>query len=181
MVTIAETDRLIIRPWIPEADAEQAFQIYSNPEVTRFLMTKVDSVESSLNLLQRWVTKATQWNNGTGFWAIVTKQTGKIVGTIILIQLQDENGTLTQDYEIGWHLKKSAWGKGYATEAAKAILDYGFKVLKLPRIYAVARPENTASLRVIHRLNMIPLGGTTRYYKTELEMFILEADFDINC
>ncbi len=181
MVTIAETDRLIIRTWIPEEDAEQAFQIYSNPEVTRFLITKVDSVESSLNLLQRWVKKANLWNNGSGFWAIVTKETGEILGTIILIQLQDENEKLTQDYEIGWHLKQSAWGKGYATEAAQAILDYGFKVLKLPRIYAVARLENTASLRVIQRLEMIPLGRTTRYYNMELEMFKLDANFAINC
>lgn len=175
MVTIAETKRLIIRTWIPQADAEQALQIYSDPKVTRFLITKVDSVENSLNLLQRWVAKAMLWNNGTGFWAIATKETGEIVGTIILIQLQDEDENLTQDYEIGWHLKKSAWGKGYATEAARAILDYGFKTLKLPTIYAVARPENTASLRVIQRLGMIPVGRTTRYYKTELEMFKLEA------
>ncbi len=181
MVTIAETDRLIIRNWIPEEDAEQAFQIYSDPEVTRFLITKVDSVESSLNLLQRWVTKATLQSNGTGLWAIIIKETGEIVGMIGLIQLQDEDENLTQDYEIGWHLKKSAWGKGYATEAAKAILDYGFKVLKLTTIYAIARPENTASLRLIQRLGMIPIGRTTRYYKTELEMFKLEANFAINC
>jgi [ribosomal protein S5]-alanine N-acetyltransferase len=181
MVTIAETDRLIIRTWIPEEDAEQAFKIYSDPEVTRFLITKVDSVESSLNLLQRWLAKATLWNNGTGFWAIVTKETGEIVGTIILIQLQDEDENLTQDYEIGWHLKKSSWGKGYATEAAKAILDYGFKVLKLSTIYAIARSENTASLCVIQRLGMIPIGRTTRYYKMELEMFKLESRFAIKC
>lgn len=181
MVTIAETDRLIIRTWIPKEDAEQAFQIYSDPEVTRFLITKVDSVESSLNLLQRWVAKASLWNNGTGLWAIVTKETREIVGMIGLIPLQDEEEQLTQDYEIGWHLKKSAWGKGYATEAAKAILDYGFNTLKLPAIYSIARSENAASLRLIQRLGMIPVGRTTRYYKTELEMFKLEASFAINC
>jgi RimJ/RimL family protein N-acetyltransferase len=141
----------------------------------------VNSIESSLNLLQRWVTKATLQSNGTGLWAIIIKETGEIVGMIGLIQLQDEDENLTQDYEIGWHLKKSAWGKGYATEAAKAILDYGFEVLKLTTIYAVARPENTASLRLIQRLGMIPIGRTTRYYKTELEMFKLEANFAINC
>lgn len=181
MVTITETDHLMIRTWIPEEDAEQAFKIYSDPEVTRFLIAKVDSVESSLNLLQRWLAKATLWNNGTGFWAIVTKETGEIVGTIILIQLQDEDENLTQDYEIGWHLKKSSWGKGYATEAAKAILDYGFKVLKLSTIYAIAHSENTASLCVIQRLGMIPIGRTTRYYKMELEMFKLESRFAIKC
>jgi [ribosomal protein S5]-alanine N-acetyltransferase len=173
MNIIAETDRLIIRTWNPQADAEQAFYIYSDPEVTRFIITKVDSVESSENLLKRWITKSQELNNGSGFWAIIPKETEEIVGTIILIQLRDEDEQLTPDYEIGWHLKKSAWGKGYASEAAKAILDYGFKTLKLPVIYSIARSENTNSLRVIQRLGMTPVGRTTKYYKMELEMFKL--------
>jgi len=173
MNIIAETNRLIIRTWNPEADAEQAFYIYSDPEVTRFIKTKVDSVESSQNLLKRWITKSQEWNNGSGFWAIILKETEEILGTIILIQLQDEDEQLTPDYEIGWHLKRAAWGNGYATEAAKAILDYGFKTLKLPVIYSIASSENTNSLRVIQRLGMIPLGRTTKYYKMELEMFKL--------
>ncbi|MBD6614756.1 GNAT family N-acetyltransferase [Komarekiella sp. 'clone 1'] len=173
MNIIAETDRLIIRTWNPQADAEQAFYIYSDPEVTRFIITKVDSVESSQNLLKKWITKSQELNNGSGFWAILPKETEEIVGTIILIQLRDEDEQLTPNYEIGWHLKKSAWGKGYATEAAKAILDYGFKTLKLPVIYSIARSENTNSLRVIQRLGMTPVGRTTKYYKMELEMFKL--------
>ncbi|PLZ07690.1 GNAT family N-acetyltransferase [Fischerella thermalis] len=114
MIILTQTDRLIIRTWVPEQDAEQAFQIYGDHEVTRFLITKVDSVESSRNLLQRWVTNFAQLNNGTGLWAIALKDSREIVGTIILIQLRDEKENLTQDYEIGWHLKTSAWGKGYA-------------------------------------------------------------------
>ncbi|NMG06908.1 GNAT family N-acetyltransferase [Brasilonema sp. UFV-L1] len=184
MAIIAETERLIIRTWIPEEDAEHAFQIYSDPEVTRFLITKVDSVESSYKLLQRWIAKSQEWNNGTGLWAIsrrldatriALKETGEIIGTIILIQLRDEDEQLTQDYEIGWHLKRTVWGNGYATEAAKAILDYGFKTLKLSVIYSIARSENTASLKVIQRLGMTPIGRTSQYYKMELEMFKLEA------
>ena len=175
MVVIAETERLIIRTWILEEDAYQAFQIYSDPYVTHFLKTKVDSVEGGRNLLERWVTRATQLNNGTGWWAIVNKENGEVIGTVILLQLPDNESQLTQDYEVGWHLKKSAWGKGYATEAATVILDYGFNALKLPAIYAVIRPQNTASIRVAQRLGMTPLGLTTRYYGAGLEMFELEA------
>lgn len=175
MAIIAESERLIIRTWMPKEDAEDAFQIYSDPEVTRFLITKVDSVESSYKLLQRWIAKSQEWNNGTGLWAIALKETEEIVGTIILIQLRDEDEQLTQDYEIGWHLKRTVWGNGYATEAAKAILDYGFKTLKLSVIYSITRSENTASLKVIQRLGMTPIGRTTQYYKMELEMFKLEA------
>jgi len=174
MTTIAETDRLLIRTWNPEADAEQVFQIYRDPEVTRFLITKADSVEAALDLLHRWVTQASDWNDGSGLWAIAHKKTNEIVGTIILIQLRDADNLLTQDYEIGWHLKRSAWGNGYATEAANAILEYGFTTLKLPAIYGVAHPENNASLRVTQRLGMTPMGRTSRYYKTELELCKLE-------
>ncbi|MBD2308408.1 GNAT family N-acetyltransferase [Chroococcidiopsis sp. FACHB-1243] len=172
MSTIAQTDRLTIRSWIPEEDAESAFQIYSDPEVTRFLMTKTNCVEDAVKLLERWVSLSTQLNGG-GFWAVVNQENQEILGTIILIPLRDESEQWTQDYEIGWHLKKSAWGNGYATEAARAILDYGFNILKLPIIYSVTRPENTASIRVMQRLNMIPIGRTHKYYKMELEMFKL--------
>ena len=175
MIVLAETERLIIRTWIPEADAEPAFWIYSDPEVTHFLKTQVHSVKEGQNLLERWMTRATQLNNGTGWWAILNKETQEVFGTVILLQLLDSERRLTQDYEVGWHLKKSAWGKGYATEAATVVLNYGFNALKLPVVYAVIRPQNTASIRVAQRLGMTPLGRTTRYYGAELEMFKLEA------
>lgn len=175
MIVLAETERLIIRTWIPEADAEPAFWIYSDPEVTHFLKTQVHSVKEGQNLLERWMTRATQLNNGTGWWAILNKETQEVLGTVILLQLLNSERRLTQDYEVGWHLKKSAWGKGYATEAATVVLNYGFNALKLPVVYAVIRPQNTASIRVAQRLGMTPLGRTTRYYGAELEMFKLEA------
>jgi len=180
MSSILETDRLIIRSWIPEEDAQSAFQIYSDPEVTRFLITKTTSVEDAIKLLQRWVMLSVQLNNG-GFWAAVNKENKEIIGTIILIPLRDETEQWMQDYEIGWHLKKSAWGNGYATEAARAILDYGFNTLKLPTIYSIARPENTALIRVMQRLGMIPIGRTNKYYKMELEMFKLEVADWMHC
>lgn len=174
MTTVAQTNRLIIRSWIPEEDAESAFQIYSDPEVTRFIITETASIENALKLLQRWIMLSNQLNN-RGFWAIIDKENKEILGTIILIPLRDEVERWTQNYEIGWHLKKSAWGNGYATEAARAILKYGFNILKLPTIYSIARPDNTASIRVMQRLGMTPIGRTNKYYKMELEMFKLEA------
>lgn len=175
MTVIAETDRLIIRTWIPEKDAEQALEMYSDPEVTRFLITKASDVEQVVSILDRWVKIADQLNNGTGLWAMVLKETREIVGTIVLILLKDNDGRFTQDYEIGWHLKKSAWGKSYATEAAKAILDYGFNVLKLREIYSIVNEDNIASIKVTQRLGMIGLGSTNKYYNNKNELFKLEA------
>jgi RimJ/RimL family protein N-acetyltransferase len=70
-----ETQRLLIRNWHPQADAEFAFRIYSDPEVTKFLITKVSSVAEAQKLLERWVRIFADRNNGTGQWAIELKET----------------------------------------------------------------------------------------------------------
>ena len=176
MTTTFQTQRLIIRRWIPEADAAQVFEMYSDPEVTRFIRGMVEeSVEAQQAKLQQAIDRYAQLNNGTGAWAIVEKETGQIVGTILLKQLPDNEGKPTPDYEVGWHLRKASWAKGYATEAGKAAIEYGFNVLKLPVIYAVVKPENHASIRVTQRIGMMPMGRTHKYYRVELELFKLEA------
>ncbi|MBD2515444.1 GNAT family N-acetyltransferase [Nostoc sp. FACHB-973] len=173
MTNLLETDRLIIRSWIPERDAEQAFAIYSDPEVTYFLGngSRVTSIESQRQRLIENIERSQRRNNGTGSWAIIEKEATTIVGTILLKQLPDKDGLPTQDYEVGWHLRRASWGKGYATEAARGILSYGFNVLNLPVIYAVVNPENHASIRVTQRLGMKPVGSTKKYYGIELLLF----------
>ncbi|MFN6535904.1 MAG: GNAT family N-acetyltransferase [Nostoc sp. EkiNYC01] len=173
MTNLLETDRLIIRSWIPERDAEQAFAIYSDPEVTYFLGngSRVTSIESQRQRLVENIERSQRRNNGTGSWPIVEKETTTIVGTILLKQLPDKDGLPTQDYEVGWHLRRASWGKGYATEAAGGILSYGFNVLNLSVIYAVVNPENHASIRVTQRLGMKPVGSTKKYYGIELLLF----------
>ncbi|WP_396426413.1 GNAT family N-acetyltransferase [Leptolyngbya sp. FACHB-261] len=76
---------------------------------------------------------------------------------------------------MGWHLKQTAWGQGYATEAARAVLEYGFDRLKLPVVYSIMHPEDISSARVVKRLGMNWAGHTNQHYKTELEMYQLEA------
>ncbi|WP_199320669.1 GNAT family N-acetyltransferase [Leptolyngbya sp. FACHB-261] len=173
-----ETKRLLVREWLPKQDAEQAFEIYSDPEVMRFIGngSTVESVEVQQANLQGLIEVYAKRKNGTGSWAIVTRSSSEIVGAVILKQLPDNQGQPTQDYEVGWHLKQSAWGKGYATEAGRAAIEYGFKLLKLPVIYAVVRPENTASRRVTERLGMVPMGRSRKYYGVELDLFKLDAE-----
>jgi len=177
MTILLETERLIIRSWIPDDDAEQVFAIYSNPEVTYFLgsAAPVASIKSQRQRLIDSIERYKRLNNGTGAWAIVEKATAVIAGTILLKQLPDYHGLPTQDYEVGWHLRRDVWGKGYATEAGQAMLDYGFNVLRLPVIYAVVKPENHASIRVTQRLGMKPVGLTKKYYGIELLLFQQEA------
>jgi RimJ/RimL family protein N-acetyltransferase len=175
MNSLPETDRLIIRNWNPDTEAEQAFQIYRDPEVSRFLGAPDESVEARREKLRQRNQKHRDLNEGSGYWAMEEKNTGELLGTIILQRLPDGAGNLTPEWEVGWHLKKSAWGKGYATEAGKTAIDYGFAVLKLPIIYAVVKPENHASIRVTQRLGMTPKGRTDRYYGTDLELFELRS------
>lgn len=179
MNALLETQRLIIRRWIPEIDAKQAFEIYGDAEVMRFIGTgKTEaSIETQRQSLEAAIERYKQSNNNTtGAWAILEKQSAIVVGTILLKQLPDINRQPTQDYEVGWHLKKASWGKGYATEAAKGIINYGFNVLQLPIIYAVVKPENHASVKVTQRLGMTPMGITNQYYDgVELLLFKLDS------
>lgn len=175
MATIFETARLIARQWAPKEDAEQAFEMYGDPVVTRFIGSQVEpNVGATCARLQRYAAL----NDGNGSLALVEKQSARIVGTIFIMQLPDNNGQPTPDYQVGWHLRQASWGKGYATEAARAAIEYGFNVLRLPVLYAVVNPANRASLRVTQRLGMTRMGRTNKYYGETLELFGLEADQD---
>ncbi|MGL5083481.1 MAG: GNAT family N-acetyltransferase [Microcoleaceae cyanobacterium] len=162
---------MTIRSWMPEQDAAQSFKIYGDPEVMRFIRLADLSVDAVGDRLRQRLDQDGFRNNGTGSWAVVNLENQEILGAILLVQLPDNQGQLTTDYEIGWHFRKSSWGKGYATEAAQGIINYGFNTLNLAEIYAVVKPENHPSIRVTQRLGMTPLGLTNQYYNTDLLLF----------
>jgi RimJ/RimL family protein N-acetyltransferase len=87
------------------------------------------------------------------------------LGVALLRPLEDG-----PEIEVGWHLDPAAWGSGYATEAARALLDYAFTDLGLDRVVAVVDPRNEASRRVAERLEMAP-DGTGHYYGYDLDRF----------
>ena len=161
-----ESDRLILRSWNPDSETESAFEIYGDPEVMQWIGdgTTVEDIATLRERLRQRNQQCLDLNDGTGLWAVVEQKTGYPIGTVILKRLPDGEGRLTADWEVGWHLRKASWGKGYATEAARAIVDYGFMALKLPCVYAIAYPENRPSIRVMERLGMKALGLTDQYY-----------------
>lgn len=166
MTVPLSSDRLILRSWNPASETEAAFKIYGDPEVMQWIGDGkiVNDIETLRERLQQRNQQCLDLSDGTGLWAVVEQETGYPVGTVILKRLPDGDGQLTADWEVGWHLRKASWGKGYATEAARVLLDYGFMVLKLPYIYAIAYPENRPSIRVMERLGMTELGLTSQYY-----------------
>jgi RimJ/RimL family protein N-acetyltransferase len=167
--------------------------MYADPEVVRYLSGQVcPDFETQRSRLRERRAFYAELNNGTGAWAIASRDTGRVVGTAMLKQLprstpEFERSTdvshpfvpstnpadLTDDYEVGWHVARAHWGHGYATEAARALLHYGFTTLERDTIYAVVNPANAASIRVTQRLGMTPVGRTRKYYNAAVEFFRL--------
>ena len=115
-----ETERLIAREW-SEADAEAAFEMYGDIEVMRGLSGIVEAdLESQGANLRKAIAAYRERPRGTGYWALVRKEDGRIVGASLVKPIPGDE----EKIEIGWHLAKAHWGKGYATEAARAILEH---------------------------------------------------------
>jgi len=168
-MNILQTERLILRPWTMN-DVEAAFRMYGDPEVTRYLGNT--SYESSLETqavnLEKVIAKyEVLGQEGYGFWAVETQDSGEVVGAGLLKPLNLSVGHPPLDepeVEVGWHFAKEFWGHGYATEMGRELVRYGFETVGLTTIFAIAYPENTRSTRVMDKLGMEKLGLTDRYY-----------------
>jgi len=158
--------RLTFRNWDPQQDAEAAFKIYSDIEVVRYLgcrITVMSSVEMQRERLQKIADSAASNGGVTGFWAACFG--GEPIGSALFKELPDGDGNPTGDFEIGWHLRRDKWGQGLGTEIAQAMLDLSRR--HVPRVLAIAYPQNLASLRIMEKIGMKPLGLTNRYYGVE--------------
>lgn len=173
MASIMETERLLLRAWRLD-EIEQAFAVYGDPVVTRHLGDGIpvpDLAEMRVWLEERIRRHAVFQERGFGGWAIVEREGGRAVGTALLKPLPPEN----RDIEIGWHLARSAWGRGYASEAARALLRHGFQTLGLERIHAVVQLGNDRSCKVALGLGMRRAGQTTKYYDGEVvDLFVMD-------
>lgn len=169
MLPVFESKRLIILPWIPEVDTVETFGIYGNN------VSSCMSCEYNRNQKEK-ISCSDEFENKTGFWAIISKQTQEFIGGILIKQLYDINENPTFNYEIGWHIHQEDWGKGYAIEAALKIMDYGFHTLNLPALIAVIDPKNSASLNVAKKLGMTSLGITDYYYNKGQELFYIKSE-----
>jgi RimJ/RimL family protein N-acetyltransferase len=167
-VELPRTDRLRLRAWTTApADLDRLTDLYCRPEVNRWLGGP-PSV-STEELVHRWA-QVHALDELHGCWAIEPLDGGPPAGTVLLKPLPAGVG----EVEVGWHLHPDSWGRGYATEAARAVVQRGFDG-GLAEVYAVVRPGNQASLAVCRRLGMTPLGRTRRWYDYELECFRLTA------
>jgi RimJ/RimL family protein N-acetyltransferase len=161
------TVRLRLRAWTTSpVDLARLTDLYGRAEVRRWI-GGTPSVPPE-ELVARWAT-VHQLDARHGCWAI-ERAGGRVAGTVLFKPLPNGVG----EVEVGWHLHPDSWGQGYATEAARAVIERGFAA-GVPEVYAVVRPGNEASMAVCRRLGMAPLGRLRRWYDVELEAFQLMA------
>jgi hypothetical protein len=143
------TDRLLLRHF-HILDSAPLYRIFGDAEVMRF-GNGVQTREWVLSWLQtclEWYYRS--WGFGT--YAVVTKHNQEVIGYCGLFYFPDLDGQ--PEVEIGYRLARSAWGQGYATEAAIAVRDYAFKTLGIKRLIAMIDPSNIASVRVAKKIGM---------------------------
>lgn len=146
-----ETNRLILRQW-REEDLEPFAKMNADPKVREYfatLLTKEES-DASVKIAADHIARL-----GWGFWAASLKETGEFIGFIGIEDVYFKAPfTIKPAVEIGWRLATPYWGKGYATEGAKASLRYGFEVLNLEEIVAFTVPGNSRSQNVMKKIGM---------------------------
>lgn len=160
---ILETARLILRP-LTMRDAGFMVEMWNDPGVNQFIGGP-KTPDQTKQKIQDAVEH--QARHGFARWAVTLKPSGELIG-LCGPMLREIAGT--EEVELGYAFPRLHWGRGYATEAAKASLDYCFAHLGHRRVVAIIRPENHASIGVILKIGMgferaIPWdGGWTNLY-----------------
>lgn len=145
---VLETARLQLRELTLD-DAEALEAVFGDPIVMQYYPSVLDRkgvdawIEKNLGRYQR---------DGYGLWAVLLKETGELIGDCGCI-LQEVEGR--NEIEVGYQMRRDCWGRGYATEAARACMDYAFTRLGAARIVSMIRPPNLASRRVAEKNGLV--------------------------
>lgn len=147
---VAETERLRLRLW-REEDGDLFYSIMNTPAVMRYLGGVQDRAtwEAALGRINGF-----QRDFGHTFWLVERKGDSELLGFCGLKRVNSPGTDLTGQFEIGWRLRESAWGKGYAKEAAIASMDLAFGRFGAPHVVALTIPRNEESQGLMKRLGM---------------------------
>ncbi|MEU3710698.1 GNAT family N-acetyltransferase [Streptomyces catenulae] len=144
------TARLLLREW-QESDLAPWAAMNADPEVRRHLGAPLTRAQSDASVARF---RAEFAERGYGWWAVAERASGAFLGFAGFDRV--EEGSLPcHGVEVGWRLARHAWGHGYATEAGRACLDFGFTTLGLSEILALTTATNTRSRAVMERLGMV--------------------------
>jgi RimJ/RimL family protein N-acetyltransferase len=152
-----ETKRLILRPMLV-SDFDALGLIFGDPKV----MASFKEDPFTREQMQRWLQRNLdhQKEFGYGLFSVILKETGELIGDCGLEQMEVNE---EQAAELGYDFRSEFWNQGYATEAATAVRDYAFDVLKLPMLISLIRVGNLASKRVAEKAGMTLDEEYTRY------------------
>ena len=152
MQIFIETERLFLRELMP-SDKNGMFELDADTEVHRYLgnhpVQNIKEAEEAIAFIRQQYT-----DNGIGRWAIIEKATGDFVGWGGFKLVTSVINNHSNYHDIGYRFIKRYWGKGYATESARAVVDYGFQQLKLQEIYAFADAGNKESRHVLEKIGL---------------------------
>lgn len=152
--------RLDLRPFT-EADVPAVHRVYSDPEVMRWVgHGAVPDISASESIVRQYM--AHQQTHGFGFWAVVDRATGVLIGDAGLAR------TVGGDVEMGYTLRRDYWGRGLGTEAAGLCVDVARGPLALPRVRALVEAPNAASRHVLDKLGFEQQGVTIAFGREHL-------------
>ena len=163
------SERLVLRRWTAD-DAAAALSSYGDADVARWLAPAMDRVgdEAAMRVvLQQWMAEDERLLTPAGRWAIELRQDGSVIGGATLLPLPPDD-----EYEIGWQLRRDAWGNGYASETGKALARRAFEQ-GLEQVIAVVRPTNTRAISTVRRIGMEWVGETEKYHNLRLQEYRL--------
>ena len=151
MQVFLETERLLLRRFT-EADVDNLFDLDSDPEVMRFVNGGTPTPREVIehDLLPRFLSYYERFA-GYGFWAAIEKATGEFLGWF---HFRPTEGASPDEVELGYRLRKAAWGQGYGTEASRALIRKGFTELGVRRVVASTYADNLASRRVMEKAGL---------------------------
>lgn len=151
MNVIIETERLLLRTFTKD-DAQLIYELNLNPEVIRYTGDPIKDIAHAQQVLEQVILpQYALYNHGR--WAVLVKPALEFIGWCGLKTRPERN-----EIDLGYRFLQTAWGKGYATEAAFASIKYGFEKRNLQRIVGRAMPANTGSLKVLEKCGMTYIG-----------------------
>ena len=152
-VVEVKTKRLTLRAFA-DFDYDTLVVLMTDPEVMKFTGFKTPQTPERIReLLEKWKSEGI---GPLGVWAAEERDSGEVIGWCML------KTTRTETPELGYMIVKTQWGKGYASEIAKSLVQYAEKILKLPRIVAVTSPDNVPSMRVLEKAGMTIIHAETK-------------------
>lgn len=148
MLPSFETERLLLEPR-SMSDFENCLAMDRDPRVTKFIPGPWNDPERHERFLRERIQRS--FGAGLGYWSIFPKEhPAWFLGWILLIPYDG----MEPEIEIGWRLNRVSWGRGFATEAARPVVEHAFKTVGVTRIVAGIHAQNTASTRVAEKIGM---------------------------